>query len=179
MLPPFLSSTSTSQIKETAIINHSLPRAPLLHHSWTFLPWMVHSSSSPPLLPSSSPQPSPSRNIHPLPNLLPLLPLLLHTLPILRRLIPRRHTLGNHHPSPPEVMRSLVRMNRLNILFARNIPPDILARPCQCLTAFPDGEQSDTDKRAEDPDYADDDPPREKGLGEDVAGSVEGHGPED
>lgn len=62
-----------------------------------------------------------------------------------------------------------LRMDSLGMRLAREIKVDKLASLRQSLAALPDGEQSDTGKRAEDPDDTDGNPAREEGLAEDVA----------
>lgn len=67
----------------------------------------------------------------------------------------------------------------LGVEVSGDILVDKLAGSRQCLAALPDGEETDTEERAEDPDDADGDPAGEEGLAEDVAGSIHGHGPKD
>jgi hypothetical protein len=93
----------------------------------------------------------------------------LHFLRI-RRLRPRLGTLLSlhnlHRVTPPPA-------------FACQIAPHAAKVPRQALSAFPERIHADGEGGAHEPDDADNDPAGEEGLAEDVAGAVEGHGPED
>lgn len=70
-------------------------------------------------------------------------------------------------------------MNRLGVRLARQVLQGKRERLLQRVAALVDGEETDAEEGAEDPDDADHNPTGEKLLGEDVARAVHGHGPED
>ena len=59
------------------------------------------------------------------------------------------------------------------------IPPDTPGGVGAAVAALPEGVDADAHGAEEEPDDADGDPAGEEFLAEDVAGAVEGHGPED
>ena len=64
------------------------------------------------------------------------------------------------------------------MLFAGDIQIDSLKREHQLLAALPNREDTDAHKRADEPNDSDDDPARKELLAEDIACTVERHGPE-
>lgn len=69
-------------------------------------------------------------------------------------------------------------MDRLGVGFAGDVKIDALDCPGKGLATLEDREYADSQERAEDPDDADRNPAGKELLAEDVAGTIEGHGPE-
>lgn len=91
------------------------------------------------------------------------------------RLLGRRHIPGRL----VVLGRGLLGVQRLGVRLSCDVLDEELEGAGERLAALKDGEQADAEEGAEDPDDADHDPAGEELLGEDVAGAVHGHGPDD
>ena len=73
---------------------------------------------------------------------------------------------------------NILRMDGLGMLLAGDIPVDGLKSMRKCLPAFKDGEETNTEEGAEDPDNTHGDPAGEERFAEDIARAIHRHRPQ-